>query len=281
MTERASGLAVIVRKSVWLSGLWACLTLLCVLAGPFGTEHVLTASQRAVYWGGVVLTGIVVGCGSRHFIDRFLASGEVVLLLAQPLINALLMTPIFLGLAHSMLPSSPNPLRMAIYVYVVSASVVLIRKSYFQMVHAAEASALKAVSHAISQQMPAQEKASILPEAANLPAVPRLLSRLGPEMQAPVLRLQMRDHYVEVFTATGCEKLLMRFADAIAELDECDGIQVHRSHWVCRKAISHQSRERDRLSLVLSDGSIVPVSRSYRAAVDALNIPLQTAKAAG
>ena len=67
-----------------------------------------------------------------------------------------------------------------------------------------------------------------------------------------------------VTTDAGRFSLLMRFADAMAELDGVDGVQVHRSYWVARKAVEGAVRRNGRHYVTLIDGSEVPVSRSYR-----------------
>ena len=44
-------------------------------------------------------------------------------------------------------------------------------------------------------------------------------------------KLKMADHYVEAFTTAGSTLVLMRFADAVSELEGADGLRVHRSYW--------------------------------------------------
>ena len=44
-----------------------------------------------------------------------------------------------------------------------------------------------------------------------------------------LLHLRMQDHYVEVHTAAGSELLLLRFRDALREVEGVNGLQVHRS----------------------------------------------------
>ena len=68
-------------------------------------------------------------------------------------------------------------------------------------------------------------------------------------------------------TAQGQTSLLMRFADAMAELDGVAGMQVHRSHWVAFAAVRGITRARGKTFLQLEDGRLVPVSRSYLDAV--------------
>lgn len=93
---------------------------------------------------------------------------------------------------------------------------------------------------------------------------PRLLDRLAPELRAAPLHLSVNDHYVVVLTERGRAHLLMRFSDAMAELEGVEGMQVHRSHWVARAAVIGSGRRNGKLFLVLVDGSEVPVSRGHQ-----------------
>jgi len=79
--------------------------------------------------------------------------------------------------------------------------------------------------------------------------------------------LQAQDHYVDVKTTLGNELILIRLSDAIKELGEDDGVQVHRSWWVAKKHMVKEKRVDNKPSLVLSDQTVVPVSRTYRAQV--------------
>ena len=94
------------------------------------------------------------------------------------------------------------------------------------------------------------------PEAA-------LLARLSERSRGELLHLRMQDHYVEVHTAAGRELLLLRFRDALREVESVNGLQVHRSHWVARKAVAGVERRGGRIALRLVNGSRVPVSRSF------------------
>ena len=55
---------------------------------------------------------------------------------------------------------------------------------------------------------------------------------------------------------------LPELRDAIAELDGIDGLQVHRSWWVARGAVSDVQREGRNIRLTLDTGVEAPVSRA-------------------
>ncbi len=103
------------------------------------------------------------------------------------------------------------------------------------------------------------------PAAATREAValqtPRLFAR-SRKLNGKLLCLHMQDHYVSVYCSSGTDLLLLRLRDAIDEADGVEGLQVHRSWWVARSAISHVRREGPRVVLRLENGIDVPVSRS-------------------
>lgn len=100
---------------------------------------------------------------------------------------------------------------------------------------------------------------------APLPAPP-LLKRLKPENRGRILRLAAEDHYTLVVTARGAELVLIRFADALAEIGQAGGLRVHRSHWVADEAVREFRKQGQKAVLLLLDGTEVPVSRSHSAA---------------
>ena len=54
-------------------------------------------------------------------------------------------------------------------------------------------------------------------------------------------------------------------ADAVRELTQVDGLQVHRSWWVAKIGVTDEKKSDGRSFLILPTGTEVPVSRSYRA----------------
>ena len=93
----------------------------------------------------------------------------------------------------------------------------------------------------------------------------KLFARMSPRLGREVLALQGEDHYVRVHTPLGSELLLMRLGDAIHELGGLAGERVHRSWWVAREAVASARANGRRLSLTLTNGLEVPVSREASA----------------
>lgn len=109
----------------------------------------------------------------------------------------------------------------------------------------------------------AAEVAEPASQAAPLTATPRILSRIKPGLGARLMRLTVRDHYVEVFTDKGSQLVLMRFADALNEVSPTPGWRIHRSHWVAEAAMADIRRVDGKTFAVLQDGSELPISRTY------------------
>lgn len=99
------------------------------------------------------------------------------------------------------------------------------------------------------------------PQVAEPGAPPKLLTRLPAHLGRDVVALQAEDHYVRVHTSVGSALLLMRLADAIAELEGVEGLRVHRSWWVARRAVAAARPEGRRAVLTLSNGVEAPVTR--------------------
>jgi hypothetical protein len=94
----------------------------------------------------------------------------------------------------------------------------------------------------------------------------RFLERLPVRLRgAEIWAVEAEDHYLRVHTSAGQDLILLRMADAVAELEGQEGMQVHRSWWVARAGIADARRGDGRATLTLKDGSEAPVSRTYAA----------------
>ncbi len=89
------------------------------------------------------------------------------------------------------------------------------------------------------------------------------LNRLPTEIGTDLLCLAMEDHYVRAHTAKGDTLVLMRMADAITELSDYAGTQIHRSWWVSYAAIQRVSKEKRRYFVHLKNGLKAPVSQTH------------------
>ena len=211
------------------------------VSGPFGTYEAMGTGMRMVYWGAIVFISM----------------------LALFLFDALL---VVLG----GIPFWQHAVLVAAWMGAIEPPVVrFVHGLFFHPAHMAEdlpdywlifwlASFLTAFFYVFWCML-------INGRPLEAPAISRRLRA----PHARILRMRMRDHYVDVFTESGVESILMRFSDALEEVNGLEGMRVHRSHWVARDEIRQGVIRQGRLFLKLSDGAEVPVSRGYRAEVEA------------
>jgi hypothetical protein len=95
------------------------------------------------------------------------------------------------------------------------------------------------------------------------PKTARLLERLPRSVRGPIQHLAVEDHYTRVTTSHGSSLVLLRFSDGWRDVAPTPGLQVHRSHWVSYDAIDKAERRGDAAQLILTNGSIVTVSRGH------------------
>ena len=115
----------------------------------------------------------------------------------------------------------------------------------------------------------APEAGSVAETAPLEPAPPAFHDRL-PAGFGPLLALKGEDHYVRAIGDTREELVLIRLRDAVAELGDAAGTQVHRSWWVAKDAVTRINREGRSATLILTNGSEVPVSRENMARLKTL-----------
>lgn len=245
---------------------WAAIAaaaLLLGLVGPFGTYEGLRLPARLAYWAATVAATYFVGVAFVHLQSAlwsrrrgrpgaavyalFGAVAGVPVTLAVWALNA----AVFEGGAIPFLP-------LLAYVVVISAVVSAVVALFMEQFERQQAAA------------------SVLPVAASpapsAPRRPRILDRLPPHLRGELSHMTMQDHYVDIRTDRGGALVLMRFADAIAETDPVEGLQIHRSHWVALDQIALTVRLGGRPMLKMKDGAMLPVSRSYLDAVRAAGL---------
>ena len=84
---------------------------------------------------------------------------------------------------------------------------------------------------------------------------------------ARLIAIEAEDHYVRVHTDLGSELVAMRFSEALDELAQAYGFQVHRSWWVGAQAIEAVRWFRGGGEARLAGGVVAPVSRTYAPAL--------------
>jgi LytTr DNA-binding domain len=242
---------------------WVALSLSLAISGPFGTYLACSFLQRL--WCFSVLTGLclIYGIGARAALQSMFATlsfwrasliviGASLFILPGPLLFLLARLTLLRPTAL------PSLIETAAIILVFGLATAAIRWTM----------ARESVVPASATQASSMGAARVADAAAATddaePVPPRLFSRLAAADAGQLIRLSARNHYVDVVTDKGTSSLLIRMADAIAELDGIDGLRVHRSHWVAAQAVRGHERKGDKRLLILADGARIPVSRNLQ-----------------
>lgn len=234
-----------------VAAIMAGVALVLGLSGPFDTWTTQTTPVRLLYWSLVVWLTYGAGFLVSVILHPWLLRTALVLkvgLTALAVAIAVFVLLAGLNLIFGQVPEEPAD-------YLRSFGVIL---------------AICAVIEAINQIIARYSAAPPMTAEQGWNAAvarPMILDRMPLAKRGPLLSLSVQDHYVEVTTTRGRELLLMRLGDAIRETPPVEGLQVHRSHWVARDAVSAADRRGDGAILTLSDGRTIPVSRTFLPAV--------------
>lgn len=244
----------------------AAAILVLTVIGPFGTFQDLRPLARLAYWGGLITVGFLAFEGLAQVALRVVRGRAVgwplvvgAAALGVTVVQTLLVAAVEWNVRGHDFFSVAGFLELMLYVgtvtVVVAAVPVLLDLRDRGLV---------------GVPAPPIDPPSTPPPADAPAAEPRLYARIPPRLGRELLALAMEDHYVRVHTALGSDLILMRLRDAVAELDGVPGMQVHRSFWVAAHAVAAVERRPDgRLTLALTNGLRVPVSRSHAARVRA------------
>lgn len=101
-------------------------------------------------------------------------------------------------------------------------------------------------------------------EAAVMPGwKPSFVADVEPSVTGDIRVVEAQEHYVRVQTTDGAGLALCRFRDALRELRQLRGMQVHRSYWVAEDVVASVRKSRGGMRLVLDNGQEIPVSRRF------------------
>jgi hypothetical protein len=237
-------------------------TVLLAVSGPFGTFQSFNVGQRFGYWAATVVASYLVGQGALTFFLELLRqqiAQRWPRVIVAGLLASLPVTIVVLvvnGVAYRHLELNDS-LMMWLYATIVTLTVVVMFVALSELMRgpAGGLPAAGAVATAAAQ-----------PSSANVSAPP-ILSRVPLPQRGRLLALVVEDHYVDIVTDKGKALVLMRLADAMREAAGVPGLQIHRSHWVARDAVVKAHRADGKLSLELSNGQRLPVSRGFLPAV--------------
>ena len=235
--------------------------LLLGFAGPFGTYPAFPTATRYAFWLGLTVAGVVSAVAAEAVLPLTRLRAGAIRLGAVALVSAVPMTFV---VAWSMSFIQPGrfytpPQLLGLFWGVAAIQLLIV---YTTTIAAPKSDRTEAPGRAPA---PPEPGANATPAAFP----PALLRRLPPGIGSDIIALETEDHYLRVHAVGGSALILMRMADAVALLDPRLGAQVHRRWWVAQAAVAGVRREGQKLSLRLTDKILVPVGRTFHAAVRA------------
>ena len=227
--------------------------------GPFGSFYGGPAGLRIAYWVANLWIGFIVLSTIVRLSIRFAIRLDLPTWFAIAAGVAVGAVPLAIALAYfSAWVWPPNHGRANSLFLQYGETVMLAEPFSFAYYYLGDRGRRAAV---------ARERTKVLelrssPDPPTATAGGGFLDRLPPHLGRDLLCLQMEDHYVRAHTAKGSKLILTPLKNAIAELGETEGLQVHRSWWVAKGAVVEPVASGRHLSLRLSNGLEVPISRA-------------------
>ncbi len=236
----------------------ACLVVLFTLIGPFGTYVSISPLGRIGYWSLALGANWLVCSSIMMMVVRLTFDASwwrrLLAIAAAAVLAAIPGTGVVYTAESLFRPGNLDQITLpeiylgvAVLMVAISTLVVAVMTGQWSMGGTGEPESTGAGSET--------------------PPTVRFLDRLPPNLGRDLIYLKMADHYVEAFTTAGSTLVLMRFADAVSELDGAGGLRVHRSYWVAGRHVTRAERRNGRTILCLTGGHEAPVSRGYLPAV--------------
>lgn len=222
----------------------AIIAVFLTFMNPFNATGQLSFPLALLYWFGMIFVGGAVGEIGMRIYEHLRPQGPIWGLLAvSSVTSALAVSAFIIGIETAFNRGVPMIYWPRLYGLVLIISVGISIITYIT-------------------------ERAFDPRAAivnNTDATATFMQRLPVKFRTSTLHaITSEDHYLRVYTSMGDELILMRLADAVRELSDADGIQVHRSWWIARAGIAEEKKRDGRTLLILESGTEVPVSRSYR-----------------
>lgn len=249
---------------------FASVVLIFWITGPYGTADRLAAAPRLGFWlvlhAATWAIAIVSAVLANGLLRERVASGFARMMIGAAVAGV----PIGLvtsALAAATFAVAPTPggmlsdIATGLLLSLLFCALTWMTLNTDNMLEASDTGAATTGPRMDANREPSDPGRSS--EAGGIP----LLLRLKPVNRGWPLHLTVSDHYTEVTTTAGRELILLRFADALGELGAVPGLQVHRSHWVADAHVARLVRDNGRMTILLGDGTEVPVSRTHAAAV--------------
>ena len=214
------------------------------LLGVYDT-HGLPFYMRLTFWTATMATGITASILATPFLANHALKGHhpVVHVIAGSLIASIPVTFVLTIFNPTLNFNSPLKIWVLQFGYVLLISLVVGASSYPFMKKIGAFGG---------------DKETVAGEASTF------LKRLPLKYHdATLYGFSAEDHYLRVYTDKGEELILLRFADAMRDLTNAEGLQVHRSWWVATSAVVSVQTEGGKKVLVLKSDTKVPVSRTF------------------
>ena len=227
-------------QRAWFFG-WLVATLFCWVTGPFGTGDAYSNGVLAAYWATANGVAVVLIAGIRTALsaDTDLNYWRNALITSVAFATIYLPILFVLELILSGYSELMDSLQIVVFRYL---AIILI----------------SVLIHGIVWWVKFYGP-NIQNETSGAPNVFR--NRLQKHPQASVWAVSADDHYIQVTTDQGTEILLLRFSDALTELEAIEGIQTHRSHWVSRVGAQKVENLKSGPQVILQNGESIPISR--------------------
>jgi hypothetical protein len=217
------------------------LGLFLTFIGPFRSHEAMTTGPRLLFWAGLVGTGYLLALASSALVGT-----RVV----KPVSRAIFVTivsalPQMFVVSWALVQIRPGRIITVANLPMLFLSVVAIQAIIVSLV---------ALLESRSSQGPNKE-----PDSG--PEAPR--GRLAQALRGDLFALEAEDHYVRVHHSSGSNLILHRFSDALDEVGERAGLQVHRGWWVAHAAVAGTFVRGGKRWLKLHNGMEIPVSRTH------------------
>ncbi len=232
----------------WATELAACLGAGGVLGviGPFGSFFNDVLVVRVAYWAGVFLVcGVAFGLAFRWLAPR--AQRARVPAWAWVPATALVVGVPVAGVTRLMAAVPWPAIRQSVGPVEWYGQTVLVSLVYVAFYGVLRGRATPAAA---------------LQDGDIQSGTPRILRRLPARFGQDLLCLSMEDHYVRLHTTRGSTLVMMSLSQALDEVGGLEGLQVHRSWWVARKAVEDLVQDGRKLRIRLKGGIEAPVSRA-------------------
>lgn len=237
--------------------------LMLAFVGPYGSSELQSALARVLYWVGSCVLALALSRPIALLTFSYSVKKNHPVSLAFALFSVVAALPVFLMIiVGDATIEGPEPLSWEKLVFLIERE----RLGPFEFfVWYLQVLFICVILFGfITYLMYRSENVHVAEAHSGPDTTYKFFKRLPVELGQKLVCLAMEDHYIRVYTERGNHLLLMRFKDALQELESYDGFQVHRSWWVSAEAIVTCEKDKRRYLLSLSNGMKVPVSKTYQ-----------------